>query len=126
MKNIRPTIKERENGIEDGWSGHALDTGYEIFNFDGLNLFQIEEVCAVGNFTRYIEENGIEICADELAAIQAETDGYCKIIPVNELPITFNRRYFGWVDTPKNRKAIQDYCDEIEASLILYSISRKE
>ena len=52
---------------------------------------------------------------DGLAAREAERIGYCKIIPVDELPNPFiyngiNRRYFGWVDTPENRKRIEEFC----------------
>lgn len=52
----------------------------------------------------YIKENN-------LAAKEAKRIGFCKIIPVKELPKGFDMRYFGWIDTPENRKAIENYCN---------------
>ena len=34
------------------------------------------------------------------------------IIPVDELPENFTRRYFGWIDTPENRERIAAFCKE--------------
>jgi hypothetical protein len=44
-------------------------------------------------------------------AYQAAADGI-KIIHENELPENFDRKYFGWIDTPENRKAIDEYCSK--------------
>ena len=49
--------------------------------------------------------------SDYLAAKEAKRIGFCKIIPVKELPKEFDMRYFGWIDTPENRKAIENYCN---------------
>lgn len=46
---------------------------------------------------------------DEEAVQQAIQDGV-KLIPVEELPEDFDRRYLGWIDTPENRQRIQEYC----------------
>lgn len=46
---------------------------------------------------------------DYLAAKEAKRIGFCKIIPVKELPKGFDMRYFGWIDTLENRKAIENY-----------------
>jgi hypothetical protein len=78
-----------------------VNRGYAIFNFDGLDLYQIE---AIGDVGLYDD--------DEKAAKDAERSGYCKIIPIEELPENFDRRYYGWVDTPENREAIKNYCAE--------------
>ena len=47
--------------------------------------------------------------SDEDAVEEAIADGI-KIIPVYELPDNFDRKYFGWIDTPENREAIEQYC----------------
>ena len=49
---------------------------------------------------------------DSSASIEIKRIGFCRIIPVDELPENFDRRYFGWVDTPENRKAIKAYCEK--------------
>ena len=54
-----------------------------------------------------LEVNKIDVLCvfedDEEAVEQAVKDGV-KIIPVEELPENFERRYLGWIDTPENRK----------------------
>ena len=101
-----------ENGIkyamEQGWSKEQAERGFEIFNFDGLDIFEIEAICDC-----YPEDD----YDDETAAREAERIGYCKIIPVDELPDPFiidgtSRRYYGWVDTPENRKRIEKIVKE--------------
>lgn len=109
MAYVKPTKEQVERGIEEGWSRESAERGYDIFDFDCLGLLEVE---AIGDVYEYGE--GYD---DEACAIEAERSGFCKIIPVNELPENFvidgtSRRWFGWVDTPENRKAIQDYCDK--------------
>lgn len=83
--------------------------GYGIFDFDGTGLLEISryDIVWVGwgeDYTTDVDDND--------CAIEAERSGFCKIIPVEELPANFDRRYFGWIDTPENRKAIEDYCKD--------------
>lgn len=82
------------------WGVELVNKGYSIFNYDGTGMLQIEEIDVVYAF------NG----NDDKAARQAAQDGI-KIIPIKELPINFDRKYFGWIDTPENRMAIQEYCN---------------
>ena len=89
-----------DEAISD-WGIELTNKGYDIFDFDGTGMLEIEEIGATDAF------NG----SDRAAADQAVIDGI-KIIPDNELPKNFDRRYFGWIDTPENRKAIEDYCKE--------------
>ena len=84
--------------IVEECGAELCNKGYCIFD-TGSNLLEILKIDAVGAF----EDDG-------MAAEQAMKDGV-KIIPVEELPENFNRKYLGWVDTPENRKAIQEYCD---------------
>ena len=113
MAYVKPNKKQIENAIESGWSREIAERGYEIFDFNGLGLLNIE---AIGDV--YFESDDSDYgWDDDACAHEAERSGYCKIIPVDELPDPFvidgiSRRWFGWVDTHENRKAIQDYCDK--------------
>lgn len=95
--NVRPTEEQRQRGIEFGWDGDYLEKGYGIFDFDGLGMLEICAVMDMGTFD-----------SDEDAVQQAERDGV-KMIPPTELPPCFERHYYGWIDTPENRKAIAEY-----------------
>lgn len=91
--------------LDEGYSVLQSVLGFGIFNYNGYGLLNVESIGAL-NY-------------DENAAREAERIGYCKIIPVNELPYNFyidghDARYFGWVDTPDNRKAIKEYCKKLE------------
>lgn len=74
--------------------------GYGIFNYDGTGMLEIQKLDDRNTFK-----------TDEEAVTRAIKDGI-KIIPVNELPWNFDRRYLGWIDTPENRAAIAAYCNE--------------
>ena len=80
--------------------------GYEIVNFEGLGIFEIQKIDSVNIFE-----------SDEEAVAQAMVDGI-KIIPVEELPENFDWRYLGWIDTKENRKAIEKYTNEKVADII--------
>ena len=96
--NKRPT-QEMVNAYIDDWSEDAK-RGYAIFDFDCTGMLEIEMI------------NEMEIFdGDEEAVEQAIKDGI-KIIPIEELPDNFDRSYLGWIDTPENRKAIEDYCSD--------------
>lgn len=82
------------------WGVENVNNGYAIFDFDGTGLLQIE---AIGDVNAYE--------SDSEAVKQAVADGI-KIIPIEELPDNFDRKYFGWIDTPKNRKNIKHYCNK--------------
>lgn len=76
----------------------AKKKGYDIFDFDGTGMLEIEKIDEENIFTD-----------DEEAVKQAIKDGI-KIIPIEELPENFDRRYLGWIDTEENRKRIAEYC----------------
>jgi len=91
--------------LDEGYSILQSVLGFGIFNYNGYGLLNVE---SIGAFNY-----------DEDAAREAERIGYCKIIPVDELPYNFyidgyDARYFGWVDTPDNRRAIKEYCKKLE------------
>ena len=91
-----------EEAVKDivyDWGPESCNKGYEIFNFDGTGMLEIEAISEVGCFD------------DDEATEQAIKDGI-KIIPIEELPENFNRKYLGWIDTEENRKAIQEYCNK--------------
>ena len=76
----------------------AKKKGYDIFDFDGTGMLEIEKIDEENVFTD-----------DEEAVEQAIKDGI-KIIPIEELSENFDRRYLGWIDTEENRKRIAEYC----------------
>lgn len=73
--------------------------GYDIFDFDGTGMLEIEKIDEMYMFD-----------SDEDAVEQSIKDGI-KIIPVEELPENFDRKYLGWIDTPENRETIKRYCE---------------
>lgn len=72
--------------------------GYLIVNYNGTGMMEVQKDDSMNIFS-----------SDEEAVMQALNDGI-KIIPVNELPEDFDRRYFGWIDTQENRRKIKEYC----------------
>lgn len=102
---VYPTEEEVSMLLDEGWSILQSVLGFGIFNYNGYGLLNVENIGAFN--------------CDEDEAKEAERIGYCKIIPVDELPYNFyidgyDARYFGWVDTPDNRKAIKEYCKKLE------------
>lgn len=102
-----PTAEGIKFAMEEGWTREQAERGFEIFDFDGLDLLEIEAICDCYPDGDY---------DDEAAAREAERIGYCKIIPAEEIPETFilndyPRNYYGWIDTPENRKKIKEISD---------------
>ena len=101
-----PTEKGIKIALDCGWTEEEAKRGFTIIDFDGTGMLEIEAITDCYPYGDY---------DDDEASKEAEKIGYCKIIPVDELPDPFiydgnSRRYFGWIDTPENRKAIEDYC----------------
>lgn len=84
--------------VED-WGVENCNRGYTIFDFDGTGMLEVNKIDVLCVFED-----------DEEAVEQAVKDGV-KIIPVEELPENFERRYLGWIDTPENRKQIRLWCE---------------
>ena len=78
-----------------------MSKGYEVTDYDGTGLLEIQTVDLDGIFE-----------TDSEAVKQAIKDGI-KIIPVEELPKNFERLYLGWIDTLENRKRIEAYAGKI-------------
>jgi hypothetical protein len=89
--------KEEVDRIIEAWGEEQVERGYDVFDFDGTGLLEIDKIDDVGAFE-----------SEEEAVKQAIKDGV-RIIPVKELPENFDRRYLGWIDTPENRKNIEEY-----------------
>lgn len=108
MGYTKPTTKAIKSAIENGFSRKDAKRGYDItIGHCGLLEIQRIDACVTDDWD----------VSDDDCAIEAERSGFCKIIPVNELPKNFkdkegSLRYFGWIDTPENRKAIQEYCEK--------------
>lgn len=111
---IKPTEKMIIEGVKLGWTREESERGYVICDFDGTGLLEIERLDDVVLNTD--DERYYDVM-DEDCAIDAERSGFCKIIPVEELPKNMiydgnDRRYFGWIDTPVNRKRISEFFKE--------------
>lgn len=85
--------------IVESWGVEQTNAGYGVFDFDGTGLLEVEAIGEIGAFAY-----------DDDAVVAAVADGM-RFIPVAELPVNFDRRYLGWLDTPENRAAIKRYCD---------------
>ena len=92
-------IKTIKSEIKD-WDAEDINKGYGVFDFDNLGILEINRF----DYWMFFE-------SDEQAVEQAIKDGV-KIIPVDELPETFGRRYLGWIDTPENRRKIAEYAEK--------------
>lgn len=109
MAYIKPTEEMIQAGIEWGWSREEAERGYTVFDFDQTGLLEINRIDCVFIGTG---DDRYDDVTDEDCAREAERSGFCKIIPVSELPESMvydgvDRRYFGWVDTPENRENIR-------------------
>lgn len=76
-----------------------MSKGYAVTDFNGMGIYEIQKIDAENRFED-----------DEQAVRKAIKDGV-KIIPVDELPETFGRRYLGWIDTPENRERIAELAE---------------
>ena len=113
VSQIQETYDNRLTDIEireivDEWGADVINRGYDISTGRVPGAYELE---ACGELYKY---------SDEQAAKDAAESGFAKIIPVSELPENFadkegSLRYFGWIDTPENRKAIADYCSKLPA-----------
>lgn len=99
---VKPTEEQKEFAREWGWDEDQIERGYDVFDYDGTGLLEINRIDDI-----YCNTDVSDVdCARE-----AERTGFCKIIPVRELPKNFEYRYFGWIDTPENRERIKKYCE---------------
>lgn len=116
MKYNYPTEEGIKYAIDQGWSEEDARRGFCIFDYDGTGLLEVE-VLLDAHVVK--TEDGCyydKPYDDEAAAREAERIGYCKIIPVDELPDFYdfdgnNLKFFGWVDTPENRKRIKEWSE---------------
>ena len=74
--------------------------GYVIAAFDFTDMLEVER------------DDSMNVFEDDEQAVEAAVADGIRIIAVDELPENFDRRYYGWIDTPENRRAIQQYCDK--------------
>ena len=98
LKSWHDDIEQVYTVVED-WGVELCNKGYDIFNYDGLGLLEIEAISDVDAFD------------DDEAVNHAIADGV-KIIPVEELPEKFDKKFLGWIDTPENRRNILEYVDK--------------
>lgn len=106
---IAPTDDMVEEGMQFGWSEEQCRRGYDIFDWNGYGLLIVEMLADV-----YVGSPLQDYVTDDDCVAEAERSGFCKIIPVDELPEHMiedgsDRRWYGWVDTPDNRKRINEF-----------------
>lgn len=102
-EQMRKVYRNNDDAIReviDTWGVEDVNNGYAVFDYDCTGMLQIE---AIGD----VWGNDAD---DEAMVAQAIKDGV-KIIPIEELPEKFDKRYLGWIDTPENRKAIAEYTE---------------
>lgn len=105
----KPTEKHIKYAIKEGWEREEAERGYTIFSLGDNGPLHVERIDDA-----YSPNDDID---DEDCAKEAEKNGYCKIIPVSELPVVMyymgrDLRFFGWVDTPENREHIKRFFSE--------------
>ena len=98
-------------GMDWGLSEEEAERGYDVFDFDQTGLLEINRWDCVFCGTGIDKYDDV---TDEDCARHAEQTGFCKIIPVDELPPIMiydgnDVRYYGWVDTEENRKNINEF-----------------
>lgn len=108
---IKPTEEMILTGLEHDWTREECERGYTIFDYQCTGMECIMRIDSVYAETEYN-------VTDEDCAIEAQRSGFCKIIPVNELPEHMivdscwygcDLRTYVWVDTEENRKRICEY-----------------
>lgn len=75
---------------------HPEVKGYDIVDREGM--MEVQRLDSVDKF------------ADDVSAVCAAIRDGVPIIPVEELPSEFPYQWLGWIDTPKNRRAIKNFC----------------
>lgn len=100
-EQLRKAGKTNDDIIDliNNWGIEQVNKGYGIFEFSNTRMSEICRIDEVGAFE-----------SDEQAVDAAIKDGV-KIIPIAELPETFDRLYLGWIDTPENRREIEAYAE---------------
>lgn len=104
MSYKKPTPAGVANAIAEGWDAEKAEKGYTVFDCGNTGMLDIERIDDA-----YIHDQP-EV-SDLDCAVQAAIEGE-HIIPVNQLPdeLSDEFRYFGWLDTPVNRRVIRQFC----------------
>ena len=87
--------------IISDWGIETVNKGYDVFEFNFTGMLEIERI------------DELEVLESDREAVEQAIKDGVKIIPLDELPKEMVREdlfYLGWIDTPENRKAIEDYC----------------
>lgn len=103
----KPTDEGVMFAMDYGWSKEEAERGYTIFEFENLGLLELDRIDVCYCF----DDDDV---TDEDCARHAAETGFCKIIPIDELPKDmmyegYDRRYYGWIDTDDNRKRLNDF-----------------
>ena len=101
---IKPSAKGIANAIACGIDKKVAERGYDVFDYGGNGILEVE----------HLEECWVEdepAVDDRDCAIEAGMSGTYPIIPINQLPeeLPDELKYYGWVDTPENRRNLNIY-----------------
>lgn len=86
--------------IVNDWGVEQTNKGYAIFDYDGDGILGIERI------------DDIDAFADDMEAVEQAIKDGVKIIPVEELPENFDKKWLGWIDTPENRARIAELAEK--------------
>ena len=87
---------------------HPEEKGYDIVDREGA--MEVQRLDSAGVFV------------DDEAAVNAAIRDGVPIIPVDDLPDSFPYRWLGWLDTPKNWRAIRHLCEKQKSGLQLLEL----
>jgi hypothetical protein len=102
----KPSNEAIAFAMECGWNKEEAERGYTIFDFDNTGMLELDRIDAC-----YFDNDDV---TEEDCVRHAVETGFCKIIPINELPknMTYDgndRHYYGWIDTIDNRRRINEF-----------------
>lgn len=105
---VQPNEEMKRVGREHGYTDLEVERGYGIFEFNQTGILIINRFDCMYVGTGIDKYDDV---TDEACAAHANESGYCKIIPVNELPLHMmhkgeDKRCYGYIDTPENRQRI--------------------
>ena len=92
-----PTDVEYNLALAEYGDAELAEILYSTTSFHMNGMEEIEPKWAIWNMPIYA-------CAKHAAKT-----GRYRIIPTKELPYNFPYKYYGWIDTPENRKKIEEY-----------------
>lgn len=125
---VEPNEEMKRVGKEHGYTDLEVERGYGIYEFDQTGILIINRFDCMYVGTGIDKYDDV---TDEVCAAHANESGYCKIIPVNELPLHMmhkgeDKRCYGYIDTPENRQRIWEYFKDQNETIKLHARVTRE